>query len=246
LHSVSWSIPIILASGLNTIIFNATDNEATPVTTVGTSYSVLVDTAAPTFGTITVANTSNVAHLNINSTGGDLNATSVQAWTNGTLVSSTNVAVTGTNKPGSSVTYAVTISNLPAGTWSLKVAAKTLAGTSGSTTATVTVLVASGTQTFTFPSTASYFLLGTYHTVAVPVVNTQAAAVTGVVFAVAHNAAGQTLEVSTATVNVAAGATQTAYVVLNLPSGTYTVNVFVWSTTGNSLSVAQTAITITY
>jgi len=127
LHNVIWSIPIILSSGLNTVTFNATDNEATPVTTVGTAYTVLVDTAAPTFSTIAVTNTSSTANLNITSAGGDLNATSVQAWTNGTAVAASNIVVTGTNKPGSSVTYSVAINNLALGTWSLQVVARTLA-----------------------------------------------------------------------------------------------------------------------
>jgi hypothetical protein len=246
LHNVIWSIPIILVSGLNTVTFNATDNEATPATTVGPSLTVLVDTAAPTFSTPVVANTSNTANLNITSAGGDLNATSVQAWTNGTAVVSSNIVVTGTNKPGSSVTYAVAVNNLAVGTWSLQVGARTLAGTYGSTTVTVKVThIGTNTGAFSFPSPASYFLLTPYHTVQVPVTNTQAASVTAIVFAVVHNAAGQTVQVGTGTVSVAAGATQTAYVVVNQPSGTYTVNVFVWSTSGASLSQSQT-VTVTY
>jgi hypothetical protein len=242
LHNVVWSIPIILTAGLNTVTFNATDNEATPVTTVGPAWTVLVDTSAPTFGTPTVSGSS--ANLNITSAMGDLNATSVKAWYNGTAVSASAITVTGTNKPGSSVTYAVSVSGLPVGTWSLQVSAKTLAGTSGSTTATVKVTQVSGTSTFTFV-TPKYYLLGPYHTVNVTVTNTQAATITAVVFAVVHNAAGQTLEVSTSTVSVAAGSTSSAFVVVNQPAGTYSVNVFVWSTSGSSLSASST-VSVTY
>jgi len=175
-----------------------------------------------------------------------LNATSVQAWTNGTLVPSSSVTVTGTNNPGSSVTYQVSISNLATGTWSLKVAARTLAGSLGSTTATVTVTAVTSQTAFTFPSTASSCTLGTYNAVCVSVMNTQSAAITGVVFAVVHNAQGQTVQVATSTVSsLAAGSSTTAYVVLSVPAGTYTVNVFVWSSTGASISTEQSSVSIT-
>jgi len=246
LHNVAWSIPVVLAVGLNTVTFNVTDSESPSVTTVGTPFTVLVDTAAPTFGTITVANNTNVANVNVTSAGGDLNATSAQAWTNGTLVPSSSVTVTGTNNPGSSVTYQVTVSGLATGTSSLKVAARTLAGSLGSTTATVKVTAVTSTTAFTFPSTASSCTLGTYNAVCVSVMNTQSAAITGVVFAVVHNAAGQTVQVATSTVSsLAAGSSTTAYVVLSVPAGTYTVNVFVWSSTGASISTEQSSVSIT-
>jgi len=240
LHNVAWSVPIVLVAGLNTVQFNTTDNEATPVTTVSPSYTVLVDTAAPTFTTPTVANSSSTATLTITSAGGDLNASSVTAWANGTAIAASNIVVTGTNKPGSSENYSVSINNLPLGTWSLEVFARTLAGTGASTTATVTVTTthASNAYTFTTPSSCT---LGTYNAVCVPVTNTQAAALTGIVFAVVHNAAGQTVAVATSTVpSLAGGASATAYVVLSVPAGTYSVNVFVWSTTGNAISAPQT------
>jgi len=246
LHGVSWSIPIILSAGLNTVTFNATDNEATPITTVSAPFTVLVDQAAPTLTAPTVAASSNVATLNVTSAGGDLNATSVQAWANGTLISSTDISVTGANNPGTSVTYGVSVANLPLGTWSLKVSARTLAGSLGSVTGTVTVTVVTSVNAITFPSTAASCTLGTYNAVCVSVQNTQAAAITGVVFAVVHNAAGQTIQVATSTVSsLAAGSSTTAYVVLSVPAGTYSVNVFVWSTTGSSISVEQSSVSIT-
>jgi len=246
LHGVSWSIPIILSAGLNTVTFNATDNEATPITTVSAPFTVLVDQSAPTFSAISVANNTSTAKLNITSAGGDLNASSVQVWTNGTLVSSSDVSVTGSNNPGTSETYGVSVNSLPLGTWTLKVAARTLAGSLGSTTGTVTVTVVSSTTAITFPSPAASCTLGAYNAVCVSVTNTQAAAVTGVVFAVVHDSAGHTLQVATSTFSsLAPSSSTTAYVVLSVPAGTYSVNVFVWSTTGASISVSQSSVSIT-
>jgi len=99
---------------------------------------------------------------------------------------------------------------------------------------------------FTFPATPTYYLLGgVYHTVNASIKNTQATSSTVVVLAVVHNAAGQTLEVTSSSAIVAAGSTISAYPVINLPSGTYSVNVFVWSTSGASLSQSKT-VSITY
>jgi len=65
--------------------------------------------------------------------------------------------------------------------------------------------------------------------------------VTAVVYAVVHNSAGQTVSYSTATLQLAAGATGIAYPVLfGLPSGTYSVTVFVTSTSGVAISTSQT------
>jgi hypothetical protein len=250
LHNVTWSIPIILTAGLNTVTFNATDNESPAVTTVSAPFTVLVDTSAPTFSSLAVGNNGSTVNFNITSAEGDLNWSSVTAWANGTALPSSEITVSGANDLGSSVTYAVSISPSQVGTWALIVNATTLAGMTGTTSGTVTTTATStptSPNAFTFPSSASYQLFGgTYHSVAVPVTNTGTGTVTAVVFAVAHNAQGQTVEVSTATVSVSALGTQTAYVILNLPSGTYTVNVFVWSTSGASISAEQSSVAITF
>jgi len=244
-HNTPWTVPIVLSAGLNTVQFNTTDSAGK--TTVTPSYQVLVDTSAPTFGTISVASATSVAKVNVTSSEGDLNASSVTATSNGTAISSSSISVTGTNKPGSSVTYLVSISGLAKGTWTIAVTAKTLAGLSATATGTVTVTVQNtNPNAFTFPATPTYYLLGgVYHTVNVSITNTQATSSTVVVLAVVHNGAGQTLEVSSSSAIVAAGSTISAYPVINLPSGTYSVNVFVWSTSGASLSQSKT-VSITY
>jgi hypothetical protein len=248
-HNVVWTVPIVLVAGLNTVQFNVTDSAG--LTTVSPSYTVLVDSAVPTFGTITVANSSSTATVNVTATQGDLNASSVTATLNGTAVPASSISVSGTNSIAHSVTYKISISNLAKGTSTLVVTAKTLAGLSASATATVTSAGGSSgctsgcSSAISYPSTAKYQLFGTYHAVNVTITNTQSTSMTVVVLAVFHNAAGQTLQVGTSTATLAAGASTTAFVVSNQPSGTYSVNVFVWSTSGSSLSSSQT-ITVTY
>jgi len=60
---------------------------------------------------------------------------------------------------------------------------------------------------------------------------------TGYIYAVVHNALGQTVYYTTATVSPAAGASQTGQLVLfGLPSGTYSATIFVVSTSGTAIS----------
>jgi len=244
---VVWTVPVVLVNGINTIQFNVTDSAG--LTTVSPSYQVLVDSSALTFGAVSVANGTTTAKVNVTASQGDLNASSVSATANGTAVASSNIAVSGTNNNGHSVTYVVSVNNLGKGTWTLVVSAKTLAGLSGSVTATVTVTstacTSCGTGTFTFPSTPAYEKLSTFNGVNVTVTNTQSSAVTAIIFAVFHNSAGQTLQVATGSVAVAADTTQSAFVPTTLASGTYSVNVFVWSTAGVSLSSSE-QITVTF
>jgi len=245
-HNTVWTVPIVLAAGLNTVQFNTTDSAG--LTTVSPSYTVLVDAVAPTFGVISVASGSSTAKVNVTIAEGDLNATSVSATANGTAVAASNIAVSGTNNNGHSVTYLVSVNNLAKGTWTLVVSGKTLGGLSSSVTQVVTVTVTSsntGSGTFTYPSPAMYQKFGPYNAVNATITNTQSSAITAVVLAVFHNSAGQTLQVATGTASVAAGASTTVFVITNLPSGTYSVNVFVWSSTGSSLSSSQT-VTVTF
>jgi hypothetical protein len=75
--------------------------------------------------------------------------------------------------------------------------------------------------------------------------NTSNAPVTAIVYAVVHNAAGQTVAYSTATITANAGASATAYDVLfGLAPGTYSVNIFATSTGGTAISTTST-VTVT-
>jgi hypothetical protein len=72
--------------------------------------------------------------------------------------------------------------------------------------------------------------------------NNSNAPITAIVYAVVHNAAGQTVAYSTATLtNVPAGSSATAYNVLfGLAPGTYSVTIFVTSTSGTAISGTST------
>jgi hypothetical protein len=67
--------------------------------------------------------------------------------------------------------------------------------------------------------------------------NNSNAPVTAFVYAVVHNALGQTVEISTATVTASAGGSTTAFNALfGLPPGTYSVTIFVTSSSGTAIS----------
>jgi hypothetical protein len=75
--------------------------------------------------------------------------------------------------------------------------------------------------------------------------NNSNAPLTAIVYAVVHNSAGQTVSYSTATLNLASGASGTAYDVLfGLAPGTYSVTVFVTTTSGTAISGTST-VTVT-
>jgi hypothetical protein len=90
-----------------------------------------------------------------------------------------------------------------------------------------------------FPAPATCLELGVYRAIGVPVENTLISSITVVVFAVFHNSLGQTLEVSTSTVTIGSGKNVTAYGVNTLPYGNYSIDVFVWTVNGSSVSSEQ-------
>jgi len=96
-----------------------------------------------------------------------------------------------------------------------------------------TCLTASGS-----PSTIT---LNGQKTVQTSFTNNSNAPVTAIVYAVVHNAAGQTVAYSTATITANAGASATAYDVLfGLAPGTYSVTIFATSTGGVAISAPST------
>jgi len=76
--------------------------------------------------------------------------------------------------------------------------------------------------------------------------NLGSANTTGIVFSVVRNALGQTVEYSTATVQIASGGISTAYlVVFGLPGGQYSASLFAVYPSGVALSTTTTiAITV--
>jgi hypothetical protein len=101
------------------------------------------------------------------------------------------------------------------------------------------------TQCFGLSGTASQATQGAYQVVQVSYTNTSNAPVQAVVFAVIHNSIGQTVSIATASLTVGVGATGIAYPTLfGLPSGTYSVTLFVTSQAGAAISTTST-LTVT-
>ena len=238
----TWSFAATMSAGLNTLSVNATDSNGD---TVFSSVSqVLVDTTAPKV-TFTTANNAQLingapAAATIVVAEGDLNASSVSATVNGTAVASTNIVVTGANSLGHSVNYTVSIKNLPTGTDNVVLSASSLAGLTASASITVKVIVPFAVSVVINSATSG--TLGSFSGISVSATNVWSTSQSLVVFAVYKNAAGQTVAVATGGVTLASGATGTAFAPLAgaLPSGTYTVSVFVITTTNSPVSNATT------
>ncbi len=246
---VTWSQSLQLLSGMNTVSFNATDANGNTVSSG--SLSVLVDTAAPDINFVTVdnANISSPATVSANVVDklGDLNASSVSATATNVDTSATKTltaTVTGTNTPGSSVTYGVTLSGLTVGNWSIALSAADLAGNTNSSTITVHVTVQFG-ESFAVVGTPSLGTLGGYSGINVVYQNLNPTSQSVVIFAVWKNSAGQTVGIGAGSATVAPGAQTSAFIVepIGLASGSYTVNLFVW-TTGNLPVSITTTITV--
>jgi len=159
-NTVLWSTAPTLAVGLNTIQFNTTDNTQTPPTlgnlAATPSYSVLVDPTAPTASFVTADGTTiaNGAAVSASVTvaEGDLNFTSVTATANGTALAAADIAITGANNLGSSVTYTVAVSGLSTGTWVLGLSASSLAGLTGNAAQITVHVTVPLNQIFVSPS----------------------------------------------------------------------------------------------
>jgi hypothetical protein len=226
-------------------MFNATD--ANKNTVVSASYSVIVDTSAPaiTFTTANnaVLNYSQAVAASVVDAQGELNATAVTATYNGTKVAAANVVVTGANNPGHSVTYTVSIKNLPVGHWTIALTAKDLAGNSASASISVKVQV-SFAQSVVINS-ATYGTLGSFNGISVTATNVWSTSQNLVVFAVWKNGGGQTVAVTTGGLTLASGATGSTFAPLagGLPGGSYSVTVFVITTSNNPVS-STTSISV--
>jgi hypothetical protein len=244
-YTITFSVAATMTAGLHSLVFNATDSLGNVASS--TKYSVLVDVAAPTvaFTTKTGAsvNYSSPVTATITVPQGDLNTTSVAASVNGTALPSSDVSISGTNSLGKSVTYTVTISGLAAGTDTIGLSASSLAGLTGTATSiTVTVKVAFSSSVII--TSATYGTLGSFTGISVSATNSWSSSQSLVVFAVWKNSAGQTVAVTTGGLTLAAGASGTTFAPLAsaLPSGSYSVSVFVITTANQPVS-SPTSIT---
>ena len=92
------------------------------------------------------------------------------------------------------------------------------------------------------PSPPVYGPLGPYSSFSIPYVNTFNTTAIGIVFMVVHNSLGQTVEISTGVLQLAAGANGTAYtIVFGLASGEYSATFFVTEPSGVAISATTTA-----
>ncbi len=246
----AWSFAATMSVGTNTLAVNVTDGNG-DVSAVQT-FTVLVDTAAPDVNFVT-ANNANITSpatvsASIVDASGDLNASSVTAVATNIDTSATKTltaTVTGTNNPGHSVTYAVSISGLTTGNWSVALTANDLAGNTNSSTLTVHVTVPFA-QSFVVSGTPQSATLGSFSGINASYTNLNPTSQNVVVFAVFKNSAGQTVGIGTGSLTAGAGATQSVFIAdpVGLASGTYSVNIFVFTT--NNLPVsAQTTISVT-
>jgi len=241
-----WSVAATMVSGKNTVSFNVTDTKG-DVSAVQ-SFTVLVDTSPPTITATTAAGASltNGAPVvfSIVDSLGDLNASSVKADYNGTAVASSGITITGTNNPGSSVTYTVNVAGIPTGHWKVTLKAADLAGNTA-TAVSVTVFVIVPFATSQTISGAAKATIGGYTGISATVLNGWTTSETEIMFAVFKNSAGQTVAVATGGLTLAAGASGTAFAPLLAPlaPGTYTVSVFIVTT--SNLPDSATA-TLTY
>jgi hypothetical protein len=111
---------------------------------------------------------------------------------------------------------------------------------------TVTVGSASSTTCqsttcMTVSGSSSTVTIGGNKAIQTSFTNNSNAPVTAIIYAVVHNAAGQTVYYTTATITAPAGGSATAYNVLfGLPSGTYSVTIFATTTSGVAISSAST------
>jgi len=102
-----------------------------------------------------------------------------------------------------------------------------------------------GTGCMTAPSAPTLAQVGSNKAIQVSYTNNSNAPQTAIVYAVVHNAAGQTVAYTTATISPAAGGSQLAQLILfGLAPGTYSATVFATSTAGVALSTSST-VTVT-
>ena len=243
-YKVTWSLAASMTSGLHTAQFNATDSKGNTV--VSASYSVLVDTSAPTITFTTAAGASlqggQPVVASIVDTLGDLNSTSVKATRNGTAIAATSITVTGTSNPGASVTYTVNINGLGSGTWSITLNAKDLAG-NAATPVTIKVVVSvlpnrSFTAPTSGPGSPQPCAQGGFTGACVTWTNNLASTQTVNVWFVWYNAKNQIVAVSLQGVPVPAGASSASFSTQSsLASGAYTVQTFITSSAGSAYSL---------
>jgi hypothetical protein len=160
------------------------------------------------------------------------------------IVSGTVVGAILSNSVGAG-SATITIPNVPLGTYGveLQTVGKTtdaIASPPSITVGSVSSGSCNSTSCLT-ASTPAQSQQGSYTGVTSTFTNTSNAPVTAFVYAVVHNALGQTVDISTATVTASAGGSTTAFNALfGLAPGTYSVSIFATSSSGTAISGTST------
>jgi len=241
--SVTWSFAVALPTGLNTVQFNATDSKGNVASTP--IYQVIVDPAAPKTGFTTTTGSTVANGTPVTAWAydlyGDFNTSSVVVKANGVALPAADIAVTGTNTLGKNSSFAISITGLTAGTWTLSMTASTYAGvTAAAVSIKVTVTVAPG-STFTSSLGAAQCTSGGFTGDCITFVNNAASAETVNVYFVWYNAAGQIVNIGAQlNVSFAAGASASFFSAYG-SAGSYSVQAFVRDTSNNALSQQYSA-----
>jgi hypothetical protein len=238
-----WSAFVTLPLGLSTVSFFANDtlHNTSPTTTL----KVFVDPSAPVFTIGTpVAGTSSDT-VTVTTAEGDFNTTTFAATYGGIAVPASSITWSGTQTLGSPSTLTATINGLSVGTNTLTVSGNSYAGVTGSASASITITIAfANSITFT-TSTATYGLVGAFKGVTISVTNNWNTAQTIVVYATLKS--GTSIYVADGTVTLAAGATNSVFLVdlLTIPAGSYTVTFAAVTTSNQAVSAPTTPISLT-
>jgi large repetitive protein len=243
----AWTAVPTMANGIHTVTFTVTDSNKNTATN---STTVLVDTTGPTItGPTTLSYGAGTPIVfTIVEPEGDLNmntTTSLVATSNSSATLTSTV--TGTNNPGKSVTYMVSVAGLPAttGHWSLTLNAKSLTGVAAKAVTVVVQVTVAQAQSLVLQGTLSSSVVDTFTGVSATYVNEWSTSQNVIAFAVWKNNLGQTVYVSAGSATQAAGGSQSFFLpAVGLAAGTYTVNVSVWTTGNNPVSI-QTPVTVT-
>jgi len=182
----------------------------------------------------------------------------IQSPLSATSYSGTTVGVLAPNSVGAGTIQWNVPANTPAGSYTVQLVVSTqgtgglvvgsavldipltftVGGTSGS-------CANEGTACMSVSGTPSVSKSGANTIISATFTNNSNAPQTAYIYAVVHNALGQTVYYTTATVSPAAGSSQAGQLVLfGLPSGTYSATVFAVSTSGTAIS-STTTVTVT-
>jgi hypothetical protein len=164
------------------------------------------------------------------------------------IVSGTVVGAILSNAVGAG-SATITIPNVSLGTYGVEL--QTVGKTTDAIAAPPSIIVGSvstgscNTTSCMTAGTSAQGTQGAYTGVTTTFTNTSTAPVTAFIYAVVHNALGQTVDISTATVTASAGGSATAFNALfGLAPGTYSVTIFATSNSGTAIS-GQSTVSVT-